>query len=104
MAERRTGPTSLPHERPRFRAALHDGFGEDWLISYKDVAPYYDKVERYVGITGMMEGHGRASRRAIHAAHGEEFGVERDSSSTAKQKLWRTLTLGLPGTNLTWDF
>jgi choline dehydrogenase-like flavoprotein len=38
-----------------FKAASHDGFGQDWPISYKDVAPYYDKVERYVGITGMLE-------------------------------------------------
>ena len=40
-----------------FKAASHDGFGEDWPISYKDVAPYYDLVERYVGITGMREGN-----------------------------------------------
>ncbi len=39
-----------------FKAASHDGFGEDWPISYKDVAPYYDIVERYVGISGMREG------------------------------------------------
>ncbi len=39
-----------------FKAASHDGFGEDWPISYKDVAPYYDMVERYVGVTGMREG------------------------------------------------
>ncbi|HMF76274.1 MAG TPA: GMC family oxidoreductase [Bryobacteraceae bacterium] len=39
-----------------FKAASHDGYGEDWPISYKDVAPYYDRVERYVGITGMREG------------------------------------------------
>ena len=40
-----------------FKAASHDGFGEDWPTSYKDVAPYHDTVERYVGITGMREGH-----------------------------------------------
>ena len=39
-----------------FKAASHDGYGEDWPLSYKDVAPYYDIVEEYVGITGISEG------------------------------------------------
>ena len=28
-----------------FKAASRDGYGEDWPISYADLAPYYDKVE-----------------------------------------------------------
>src|SRR5437763_15070573 len=40
-----------------FKAASHDGFGDDWPISYKDVAPYYDMVEDYVGISGAAEGN-----------------------------------------------
>lgn len=39
-----------------FKAASLDGYGEDWPISYKDVAPYYDLVESYVGIAGRAEG------------------------------------------------
>lgn len=39
------------------KAASHDGYGEDWPFSYEDLAPYYDEVERYVGISGMAEGH-----------------------------------------------
>ena len=35
-----------------FKAATHDGFGQDWPISYKDIAPYYEKVERFIGISG----------------------------------------------------
>lgn len=38
------------------KAASHDGYGEDWPLSYKDLAPYYDLVEKYVGVTGMAEG------------------------------------------------
>jgi len=38
-----------------FKAASHDGYGEDWPFSYKDLAPYYDLVERYVGISGAAE-------------------------------------------------
>ncbi len=39
-----------------FKGASHDGYGVDWPLSYKDLAPYYDIVEEYVGITGIREG------------------------------------------------
>ena len=39
------------------KAASHDGYGDDWPISYADLEPYYDEVERYVGISGTAEGH-----------------------------------------------
>ncbi len=38
-----------------FKAASFDGYGDDWPFSYADLAPYYDIVERYVGITGAAE-------------------------------------------------
>src|SRR6476620_2375452 len=38
-----------------FKAKSHDGYGEDWPISYADIAPYYDKVDLYLGISGMKE-------------------------------------------------
>ena len=38
-----------------FKAASLDGYGKDWPISYKDLAPYYDRVENYVGISGAAE-------------------------------------------------
>jgi choline dehydrogenase-like flavoprotein len=38
-----------------FRAAEHDGFGENWPIRYADLAPYYDKVESFVGVSGSVE-------------------------------------------------
>jgi len=50
------GRVSLRFSDWDFKAASHDGYGEDWPISYKDIAPYYDLVEKYVGITGMAEG------------------------------------------------
>src|SRR6266404_5606194 len=40
------------------KAASHDGYDQDWPFSYKDLAPYYDIVERYVGISGAPEGNG----------------------------------------------
>src|SRR6266496_1860766 len=38
-----------------FKAKTRDGYGEDWPISYGDIAPYYDKVDLYLGITGVKE-------------------------------------------------
>jgi choline dehydrogenase-like flavoprotein len=39
-----------------FKAASIDGIGEDWPLAYKDLEPYYDLVEDYVGISGLAEG------------------------------------------------
>ncbi len=38
-----------------FKAASRDGYGVDWPIGYSDVAPYYDRVDRYLGISGIKE-------------------------------------------------
>ena len=50
------GRVSLRFSDLDFKAASRDGFGEDWPLSYKDLEPYYDLVEKYVGVTGMPEG------------------------------------------------
>jgi choline dehydrogenase-like flavoprotein len=50
------GRVSLRFSDQDFKAASIDGYGEDWPLSYKDVEPYYDLVEKYVGITGTAEG------------------------------------------------
>lgn len=38
-----------------FKAASRDGYGEDWPISYSDLAPYYDRVEECIGVYGDEE-------------------------------------------------
>jgi choline dehydrogenase-like flavoprotein len=38
-----------------FKAAERDGFDQPWPISYKDLEPYYDRVEEFVGISGSVE-------------------------------------------------
>ena len=38
-----------------FQSKTRDGLGEDWPIRYEDVAPYYDKVESYIGVFGSRE-------------------------------------------------
>jgi choline dehydrogenase-like flavoprotein len=32
------------------------GIGVDWPVRYKDIAPWYDHVERFVGVSGSKEG------------------------------------------------
>jgi choline dehydrogenase-like flavoprotein len=39
-----------------FKAASLDGYGEDWPFTYKDLEPYYDKVESFIGVSGSQEG------------------------------------------------
>ena len=36
--------------------SLQDGWGDDWPVSYDDVAPYYDKVEQLIGVSGGTAG------------------------------------------------
>lgn len=39
-----------------FEANARDGHGTDWPIRYADIAPWYDHVERFVGVSGQTEG------------------------------------------------
>jgi choline dehydrogenase-like flavoprotein len=39
-----------------FEANLKEGAGIDWPIRYKDIAPWYDHVERFIGVSGKNEG------------------------------------------------
>jgi choline dehydrogenase-like flavoprotein len=51
------GRVSLRLSDLDLKAASFDGFGADWPIGYKDLAPYYDLVEEYVGVAGRAEGY-----------------------------------------------
>lgn len=39
-----------------FKAASRDGYGENWPLSYSDLAPHYNRVERFIGVSGRPEG------------------------------------------------
>ncbi|MGZ8510681.1 MAG: GMC oxidoreductase [Chitinophagaceae bacterium] len=39
-----------------FDANAKDGIAIDWPIRYKDLAPWYDHVEKFAGISGSLEG------------------------------------------------
>ncbi len=39
-----------------FKGKDHDGFGENWPLSYRDLAPYYDRAEPLLRVSGRKEG------------------------------------------------
>jgi choline dehydrogenase-like flavoprotein len=49
------GRISLRFGPDDFRRKTLDGLGDDWPITYEDVKPYYDRVDRFVGIFGSKE-------------------------------------------------
>ena len=49
------GRIALRFAEADFRARSSDGRGDDWPLTYRDIAPYYDKVERYIGVFGSRE-------------------------------------------------
>src|SRR5438270_3307761 len=49
------GRISLRFGPDDFRRRSLDGLGDDWPITYDDIKPYYDQLDRLVGIFGSME-------------------------------------------------
>jgi choline dehydrogenase-like flavoprotein len=39
-----------------FEANLKEGIGVDWPIRYRDIEPWYDYVEDFIGVSGQREG------------------------------------------------
>lgn len=50
------GRISLRFGPDDFKGKSADGLGDDWPISYEDVKPYYDNVDRLIGLYGSNEG------------------------------------------------
>jgi choline dehydrogenase-like flavoprotein len=46
------GRISLRFGPKDFKRRSIDGLGDDWPISYEDVAPYYDEVDKLIGVFG----------------------------------------------------
>ncbi len=49
------GRISLRFGPKDFKHKSADGLGEDWPIGYEDVKPYYDKVDKLIGVFGSKE-------------------------------------------------
>ncbi|MBL8239446.1 MAG: GMC family oxidoreductase [Bryobacterales bacterium] len=73
--------------------ASHDGYGDNWPVTYQELVPFYEKVERYVGISGMAEGLSNLPdsifQPAMQFTCGEQ--ILRDK---VKAKFGRVVTMG----------
>ena len=56
-----------------FTANLRDGHGVDWPIRYDDIAPWYDYVERFIGVSGERDGPLPAAGRPVPPADAAEL-------------------------------
>ncbi len=59
------GRISLRYADYDLKPYSRDGIGTDWPISYDEIAPYYDKAETFIGVTGSKEGLAQRARRKI---------------------------------------
>ncbi|TGV03514.1 GMC oxidoreductase [Flavivirga rizhaonensis] len=50
------GKQSYRWSKMDFEANKKDGHGVDWPIRYNDIAPWYDKVEEFIGVSGQNLG------------------------------------------------
>jgi len=50
------GRISLRFGPKDFKRYSIDGLGDDWPIGYEDVKPYYDRIDKMIGIFGTNEG------------------------------------------------
>ena len=50
------GRISLRFGPQDFKRRSIDGLGEDWPIGYEDIKPFYDRVDKLIGVFGTNEG------------------------------------------------
>lgn len=53
-----------------FKGRSRDGLGADWPVAYADIAPFYDRVERLIGVCGGrldLENHPDSPPGVLHA-------------------------------------
>ncbi len=55
-----------PRFRPSdFRKGTEHGLAPNWPISYEDLAPFYERADRLIGVSGLGRRSGRAAARPI---------------------------------------
>jgi choline dehydrogenase-like flavoprotein len=76
-----------------FEANAKDGHGVDWPIRYDDLAPWYDYVESFIGVSGQPEGLPQLPDGKFLPPM-ELNCVEQHLRGVLKEKFGRTLTIG----------
>ena len=76
-----------------FEANAKDGVAVDWPVRYKDIAPWYEYVEKYAGISGTTEGLSQLPD-SVFLPPMELNCVELDLKKSMKDKMARDLIIG----------
>jgi len=87
------GRQSYRFSQQDLKGASFDGAGADWPLDYKDLAPYYDIVEDYVGISGLAENVPELPDGKFQPAMAFTC-AERRVRDRVKAKFNRTMTIG----------
>ncbi|RAK50750.1 GMC oxidoreductase [Phenylobacterium deserti] len=75
-----------------FESNKKDGYGSDWPIRYEDMAPWYDHVERFAGISGAKDGLEQLPDGDEYLPPMELTGVEKEFKSKLEAR-WPTRRL-----------
>jgi choline dehydrogenase-like flavoprotein len=76
-----------------FEANAKDGIAVDWPVRYKDIAPWYDYVETFIGVSGQAEGVPQLPDGKFLPPM-ELNCVELDLKKKVKDKFDRLITIG----------
>lgn len=76
-----------------FEANAKDGIAVDWPIRYKDVEPWYEHVERFIGVSGQSEGLAQLPDSAFLPPM-EMNCVEKHLKQAVADKFGRVITIG----------
>jgi choline dehydrogenase-like flavoprotein len=76
-----------------FTANAKDGHGVDWPVRYAEIEPWYDYVEKYIGVSGQPEGLGQLPDSKFLPPM-ELNCVEVGLKKSMKEKFDRMLTIG----------
>ncbi len=77
-----------------FEGPARDGFAVDWPIRYKDLAPWYDYVERFAGISGNKDGIPQLPDGIFQPPHDFNAVEKHLQSSIAKNYTDRQMIMG----------
>jgi choline dehydrogenase-like flavoprotein len=87
------GRQSYRYSQQDLKGYSFDGHGADWPLDYKDLVPYYELVEDYVGISGMVENNPELPDSKFLPPMALTC-VEEHVRGAVKSKFGRTLTIG----------
>jgi choline dehydrogenase-like flavoprotein len=76
-----------------FEANAKEGVAVDWPVRYKDIAPWYDYVESFIGVSGQNEGLMQLPDGKFLPPMALNC-VEKVLKDSMKKKFGRTLTIG----------